>query len=77
MSGLGLLMGKYHHFFACHMSVFSFPDNNLSKYQWFFTKLGVCIDVVEIGLRLIMGKYYQFLTVWGIIISSFLFVFNP
>ena len=29
-------------------SVFSFPDDNLSKYQWIFTKLGVCIDIVEI-----------------------------
>ena len=28
-------------------SVFSFPDDNFSKYQWIFTKLGMCIDVVE------------------------------
>ena len=27
-------------------SVFSFPDNNLS--QWVFTKLGICIDILEI-----------------------------
>ena len=29
-------------------SVFSFPDDNLSKYQRIFTKLGMCIDTVEI-----------------------------
>ena len=29
-------------------SVFSIPDNNLSKYQWIFTKLGMFIDIVEI-----------------------------
>ena len=27
---------------------FSFPDDNLSKHQWIFTKLGTCIDIVEI-----------------------------
>ena len=27
---------------------FSFPDDNLSKHQWIFTKLGMCIDVVKI-----------------------------
>ena len=31
------------------MSVrFSFPDDNLSKHQWIFTKLGMYIDIVEI-----------------------------
>ena len=28
-------------------SVVSFPDDNLSKCQWIFTKLGVSIDIVE------------------------------
>ena len=27
---------------------FSFPDDNLSKYQWIFTKIGMYIDIVEI-----------------------------
>ena len=27
---------------------FLFPDDNLSKHQWIFTKLGMCIDIVEI-----------------------------
>ena len=30
------------------MSVFSFPDDNLSDCQWIFTKLGMRIDIVEI-----------------------------
>ena len=28
--------------------IFSFSDDNLSKRQWIFTKLGMCIDIVEI-----------------------------
>ena len=39
---------------------FSFPDDNLSKHQWIFTKLGMCIDIVErSGLGLLMGKFHQ------------------
>ena len=30
------------------MPVFLFPDVNLSKYQWIFANLGMCIDLVEI-----------------------------
>ena len=26
---------------------FLFPDDNLSKHQWIFTKLGMCIDIVD------------------------------
>ena len=26
----------------------SFPDDNLSKHQWIFTKLGMCIDIVDV-----------------------------
>ena len=29
-------------------SEFSFPNDNLSKCQWIFTKLGVCIGIIEI-----------------------------
>ena len=29
-------------------SGFLFADDNLSKYQWILTKLGLCIDIVEI-----------------------------
>ena len=49
-SGLRLLMGKFCQFLtnksARDTSIFSFPDNNLSKYQWMFTKLAACIDIV-------------------------------
>ena len=33
--------------YASSTSVFSIPGDNLSNYQWIFTKLGVCIDIVE------------------------------
>ena len=48
--GLGLLMGKVRQFLtelsACNRSVFSFQDNNFTL--WIFTKLYMCIDIVEI-----------------------------
>ena len=50
-SGLGFLEGKFHQFLTviCRQrSIFSFPDDNFSKYQWIFTKLGVYIFMVEI-----------------------------
>ena len=57
---LGLLMGKFHQLFtelsACFTSVFSFTDNNLSKYQWSITKLDVCIDIVEIWFGIANGQ---------------------
>ena len=37
---------------------FSFPDDNLSKYQWIFTKLGMCIDNVEIWFWIANGQIY-------------------
>ena len=41
-----------------HLSVcFSFPDDNLSKHQWIFTKLGMCIDIADLGL--LMDKFCQ------------------
>ena len=36
-----------------------FPDM-ISKYQWIFTKHGMCIDIVEFWLGLLMGKFSQF-----------------
>ena len=40
-----------------HPSVrFSFPDDNLSKHQWIFTKLGMCIDIVEIWFEIANGQ---------------------
>ena len=38
------------------MSVFSFPIENLSKYQWIFTKLSMCIDIVEIRFGIANGQ---------------------
>ena len=41
---------------TCHTSVFSFLDDNLSKYQWMFTKLVVCIYIVEISFGIANGQ---------------------
>ena len=35
---------------------FSFPDDNLSKHQWSFTKLGMCFDVVKIWFGISNGQ---------------------
>ena len=40
----------------------AFLNDYLSKCQWIFTKLGMCIDMVGICLGLLMGKFCQFLT---------------
>ena len=57
-------MGKFCHFLtelsARDRSVFSFPDDNFSKCQWMFTKLGVCIHIVNSALGLQKGKFRQF-----------------
>ena len=37
-------------------SVVSFPDGNLSECQWIFTKLGMCIDIVEIRFWIANGQ---------------------
>ena len=36
--------------------IFAFPDDNLSKHQWIFTKLGMCIDIVEICFGIANGQ---------------------
>ena len=40
---------------VCLSVCFSFPDDNLSKHQWIFTKLGMCIDIVEIWFGIANG----------------------
>ena len=59
-SSLGLLMGKFRQILtalsAQDMLIFSFPDDNLSKRQWIFTKLGMCIDIVEIWFGIASGQ---------------------
>ena len=37
-------------------------NDKLSKYQWIFTKLCVCIDIVEIWFELLLSKFGKFLT---------------
>ena len=37
-------------------SVFSFLDDNFNKYLWIITKLGVCIDFVEICFGIADGQ---------------------
>ena len=59
-SGLGLLLGKFCQFLtqlsARDAPIFSFPDGNLSKRQWIFTKLGMCIDIVDIWFGFANGQ---------------------
>ena len=54
-------MGKFRQFLtefsARDTHIFSFPDDNLSKHQWIFTKLGMCIDIMEIWFGI-----HEFLT---------------
>ena len=49
-------MGIFHRFLtelsARNTSIFSFPGENLSKNEWIFTKLVLCIDIVEIWFRI-------------------------
>ena len=53
-------MGKFRQFLtelsARDTPIFSFPDDNLSKYQWIFTKLGMCIDIVKIWFGIANGQ---------------------
>ena len=53
-------MGKFQQLLtelsACETSVFSFLDNNFSKYQWTFTRLGMCIDIVDICFGIADGQ---------------------
>ena len=55
----GIANGKFRQFMtqlsARDTSEFSLPDYHLSKYQWIFTKLGVCIDIVEILFGIVNG----------------------
>ena len=57
-----IVAGYYGFMLGVHESVrpsvhpFSFPDDNLSKHQWIFTKLGMCIDIVEIWFGIANGQ---------------------
>ena len=53
-------MGKFCQFLtdlsARDTPIFSFPDDNLSKHQWIFIKLGMYIDFVEICFGIANGQ---------------------
>ena len=53
-------MDKFHHILtelsAQDTHIFSFPDDNLSKYQWILTKLGTCIDIKEVWFGIASGQ---------------------
>ena len=53
-------MGKFRQIFtelsAQGTPIFSFPDDNLSKHQWIFTKLGMCIDTLEVWFGIANGQ---------------------
>ena len=59
-SGLGVLMGKVCIFLtelpANDTTIFLFPNENLSKCQWIFTKLSMCIDIMEIWFGITNGQ---------------------
>ena len=50
------ILSIYDKLSVCHIRVFSFPYDNLSKYQWIFTKLGLCIDIVKIWFGIANGQ---------------------
>ena len=57
---MGLLMDKFHLFLtelsAQDMSIFLFLEDNWSKYQWIFTKLRMCIDIVVVWFGIAGGQ---------------------
>ena len=75
VSVLVLLIGKFCQFStelsACHTSIFLFLYYDLSKYKQIFTKLGMCIDIVETCFgSLFVGKFCQFLTELSVCLTS-------
>ena len=48
---------------ALDTSLFSFQDDNFSKYQWISPNLVCALILWRPGLGLLMGKFCQFLTV--------------
>ena len=57
-------MGKFCQFLtelsAGDTPILSFLDDNLSKHQWIFNKLGMCIDIVEIWFGIANGQISSF-----------------
>ena len=83
-------MGKFRQFLAELSArdtfIFSFPDDNFSKYQWIFTKLGAWIDIVKTWFGIADGQilsifdsylpatrpYFHFWTITLVNINGFL-----
>ena len=63
-------MAEYYGFYVGRPSVrssvrscvLSFLDDILSNYQWIFTKLYICIDIVEVWFGIANGKFLSFST---------------
>ena len=51
-----IVAGYYGFTCVCQSVRFSFPDDNLSKHQWIFTKLGMCIDIMDIWFEIANGQ---------------------
>ena len=70
-------MGKFRQFLtelsARVMPIFSFPDDNLSKYQGILIKLALCIDFKEIWFGIANGQIS--LNVYGVICSRHAHIF--
>ena len=65
---MGLLTGEFHQFLTALPArdfsfFFSFSDDNFSKYQWIFMKLGMCIDIEGICFGIVNGQISFILTV--------------
>ena len=56
---MSLLIGKFCQIFmelsARDSPIFSFPDDNLSKFKGILTKLGTCIDIKEVWFGIALG----------------------
>ena len=62
ISGHTIVVGYYGFRLDVQVSVHAsvrtlFQDDNLSKRQWIFTKLDMCIDNMKIWFGLLMGKF--------------------
>ena len=55
------------------MPIFSFPDDNLSKYQGILTKLAICIDIKEIWFGIANGQISS--NFYGVICSRHAHIF--
>ena len=54
--GFMLVLCESVHLSVRRPSVSPFSDDNLNKHQWIFTKLGMCIDIVEIWFGIANGQ---------------------